>query len=279
MSRAQRAIRAVIAAIEGDTLPEGIPTDALTISAMVAKSTRSVNYYISVECDDYAVTTPAARKLQAMIEDRHNDDRHARELKIQEAEAQLMFSRIPGYFPTPRGLAEMMVEIADLKPGMSVLEPSAGNGAICDAIVAAVPDADLDAFEINSQLAAILKLKGHNWAHPVPRLPRSNAVQPGNLDREYYDAVLMNPPFENQQDIDHIRHAYQFLKPDGILVAILGPSFEFRDNAKSAEGLEFGCRKWRHILQQQDDIPAGAFKESGTMVASRIMVIDKKGDR
>jgi hypothetical protein len=32
-----------------------------------------------------------------------------------------------------------------------------------------------------------------------------------------FDRVLMNPPFEKQQDIDHVRRAFDHLKPGGRL--------------------------------------------------------------
>jgi hypothetical protein len=35
-----------------------------------------------------------------------------------------------GYFPTPEPVADQLVALADLEPGMSVLEPSAGQGAL-----------------------------------------------------------------------------------------------------------------------------------------------------
>lgn len=35
-----------------------------------------------------------------------------------------------------------------------------------------------------------------------------------------FDHVIMNPPFENANDIRHIQHAKAFLKPRGLLVAI-----------------------------------------------------------
>jgi 16S rRNA G1207 methylase RsmC len=35
-----------------------------------------------------------------------------------------------------------------------------------------------------------------------------------------FDRIVMNPPFDHDTDIDHIRHAYRMLKPGGRLVAI-----------------------------------------------------------
>ena len=37
-----------------------------------------------------------------------------------------------------------------------------------------------------------------------------------------YDRIIMNPPFSNRQDAEHVRHAYDLLKPNGRIVAIMG---------------------------------------------------------
>src|SRR3546814_4046174 len=36
-----------------------------------------------------------------------------------------------------------------------------------------------------------------------------------------YDRIVMNPPFDRGRDCDHVRHAFGFLKPGGILVAVM----------------------------------------------------------
>lgn len=54
----------------------------------------------------------------------------------------------------------------------------------------------------------------------------------------------MNPPFENLQDIDHIKKAYETLKEEGILVSVMSSSpltiirkkaEEFREWIKSVD--------------------------------------------
>ncbi len=39
--------------------------------------------------------------------------------------------------------------------------------------------------------------------------------------RGEYDRVLMNPPFEHGQDMDHVRHAYELLASGGRIVSIV----------------------------------------------------------
>ena len=62
------------------------------------------------------------------------------------------------FFPTPDSVCRRMVDIACIKPGMRVVEPSAGCGNIADAAKAA--GAEVDVIEISDELRAILQLKG-----------------------------------------------------------------------------------------------------------------------
>ena len=41
-----------------------------------------------------------------------------------------------------------------------------------------------------------------------------------NVMSEEFDRVVMNPAFSHASDVDHIRHAWQFLKPGGRFVAL-----------------------------------------------------------
>src|SRR3546814_13421981 len=47
-----------------------------------------------------------------------------------------------------------------------------------------------------------------------------------------YDRIVMNPPFDRGRDCDHVRHAFGFLKPGGILVAVMSARAEFRDDKR-----------------------------------------------
>ena len=59
-------------------------------------------------------------------------------------------------------------------------------------------------------LREILEMKDHN-------LVAWNCL---DLTEPVYDTIVMNPPFEKFQDIDHVRHAFDLLKPGGRVVAI-----------------------------------------------------------
>lgn len=49
----------------------------------------------------------------------------------------------------------------------------------------------------------------------------------------------MNPPFADSQDIEHITHAFKFLKTGGVLVAIACEGPFFRQDKKSTFFREF----------------------------------------
>lgn len=196
--------------------------------------------------------------LWALLDARSEKEENAERLRIKLN--ALQFSSIPGYFPTPSEIVDRMTIEAELSPGLRVLEPSAGSGNICRAIVEA--GARCVAFEHHSSLCEVLQLQGIE-AEQTDFL----TVSPG---ADLFDRVLMNPPFEGMQDADHVRHAFEFLKPGGRLVAIMSPGPFFRSDRKAAE-----FRAWAEFVGARVvDLPAGAFKESGTGVASKLVVID-----
>lgn len=222
-------------------------------------------YYSCIESDDYAEKTPQARLLQGMINgsaaQRLDRDRLR---KIGELEAAIALQRIPGYFPTPAPVVNQMLDRARLADGMMVLEPSAGSGNIADAIKVR-HRVTLHAIEPYFTLRELLTLKGHVLV--------ANNIMETEL-APVYDRVVMNPPFEKQADLDHIRKAFTMLRPGGVLVSILAPSFEFRQDRKSIE-----FRAW---LDEQgaewETLPEGSFKSSGTGVSTRMVVIEKAGE-
>jgi protein-L-isoaspartate O-methyltransferase len=158
----------------------------------------------------------------------------------------------PQLFPTPADLAAEMVEIAGIEPEHRVLEPSAGTGAILQAIG---PGPDKVAVEIDPRLIGHLALISSGlYIHHADFLEC-------NGDLGTFDRILMNPPFERGADIEHIEHARKFLKPGGRLVAICanGP----RQQARLAPLATF----WRVL-------PEGTFKQQGTMVSTVLLVIE-----
>lgn len=174
---------------------------------------------------------------------------------------------------TPEALARTIVEdYADIKDGMAVLEPSAGIGNLVEAVLARVSNPArmrVVAFEIDDRRSERL----------LNRVGGSLGVAAYGLDflqieptsKPVFDRVVMNPPFAKQADIDHVLHAWKFLKPGGRLVAIMSASVMFRENAKT--------KAFRYFVHEQggaiDKLPDGSFAESGTGVNTCLVVIDR----
>lgn len=166
------------------------------------------------------------------------------------------------FFPTPKNLAEHMCDLAEIDSNSFVLEPSCGRGDLADVIWARNP-AMLYGVEINKDMDVYLKDKPYDTAVDVDFLSANIAG--------YWDRIVMNPPFHNFQDVDHIMEAYRVLADDGILVSVVSES-TFQRNTKKAS--EF--RNWLNEHNAYiETIDAGAFKSSGTMVATRVIKIYK----
>ncbi|MHB8122580.1 MAG: methyltransferase [Desulfuromonadaceae bacterium] len=190
--------------------------------------------------------------------------------KVKELERGLLGQKFPGYFPTPRAVVEGMLENADIEPGMSVLEPSAGKGNIADIIRENEPGAKLDVIEIQKTLRDVLEAKGHKVLQDNDFLEYS----PENK----YDRIIMNPPFEQGQGMEHIKHAYELLKPGGRLVSIMSEGPFFRGDKKAT-----AFREWLEELSgTSEKLPEKSFTgkdaDRQTGVAARMVVIEKTGD-
>lgn len=179
-------------------------------------------------------------------------------------------------FYTPDAIAEMVAERANIwraddpKERCRVLEPSAGAGALVAA--ARKRGAIVWACEKNPKDADKLDL----LLYPHGSCIRGDflAVSP-DMDGQagpLFDRVVMNPPFSKGQDARHVLHALKFLKPGGRLVAIMSPGVVFRTNG--------AYRELREYLDASgagfsiEELPAGSFKESGTMVNTVILTVD-----
>jgi type I restriction-modification system DNA methylase subunit len=80
----------------------------------------------------------------------------------------------------------------------------------------------------------------------------------------------MNPPFERQQDIDHVNHAWKFVMLGGRLVAIMSAGILFRENRKTKEFIEI-VNTHGYI----ERLPENSFRDAGTGVNTCLVVMDK----
>lgn len=182
-------------------------------------------------------------------------EQRAEELR-QQLKAGVQVVAVEGLYPTPPDLAARMVELADICPGMTVCEPSAGTGNILREILRAQPEAVITAFEVNPRLADLL-----NRSFPQVPTAEMDFLETRSEFAGTFDRILMNPPFENAQDIEHIAHAVNLLKPEGRVIAICanGP----RQNAQLKPVADF----W-------EELPPGTFASAGTNVNTVLLSIE-----
>lgn len=189
------------------------------------------------------------------------DRSEERELQELESEIRGWVGQIDGFYPTPEDIARRMVRLSEIGDGHTILEPSAGGGAIADVITDEHPDADLEVIELHYSLADVLERKGYELI----------GTDFFEVNGQRWDRIIQNPPFENLADIDHVRHAYDHLAEGGRLVSVMSESPFFRQDRKARE-----FRSWLFDVDARDvELEQGAFAESGTNVKARIVVIDK----
>ena len=83
--------------------------------------------------------------------------------------------------------------------------------------------------------------------------------------------MIANPPFRNGQDVQHVRHMYDLLKPGGIIITVMSPAWQYRTDRKHVE-----FRTWLEGLDHDvEDLPEGTFNASGTNVCSLLVTIRK----
>jgi hypothetical protein len=186
---------------------------------------------------------------------------------MMRAEDELRGKDLSGFFPTPRPIIDQLLALACIEPAHRVLEPSCGKGDILDAIRRECPDVTLTAIERNLSLQGVLTARGYD-----------GIVAYGDFLEHVgeYDRVVMNPPFEEGQDILHVRHAYDLLAPAGRLVSIVCEGPFFRSDAKSV-----AFRAWlKEVAADVEQLPelafqdVDAFRRSG--VRTRLVVVDKR---
>lgn len=176
------------------------------------------------------------------------------------------------FFPTPDAIADDLVSIANIYEDDIILEPSAGQGAIIKAIRRFGIKAPIFYVEKMEQNVHVLEEYINKTGQKTFRM-NTKDQDFLNLDNKEpaFTKIIANPPFANNQDVDHVRHMYSMLKPNGRLVSIVFDNWQTADNKKKQ------FIQWLEDLNAEIiDLPAGTFKESGTSVPTKIVVINKK---
>lgn len=271
LDRAAQLLRALADLTDANRVPPELANLSPTrwkAAAELVEIPRDPNcgYYECRSADDYRRTDPVARFAQSLID----GPTAAQKTAALIAEKESRLRRDPscdGFFPTPRPVADRLAARLFLRPGSRILEPSAGIGTLCEAVRDVCPTAEIVTVERLFDCRDILELKGFAPAG------RDFLVY---HDASGFDAVVMNPPFENLADCDHVRHAFDLLRPGGRLVAIMSPAWQYRDTRKATQ-----FRDWfadvsgstYELAPGWCDVPE-AFRR--TKVAALIVTIDKE---
>lgn len=190
-------------------------------------------------------------------------------------------ARYYGFYPTPEPVQRKLFDQINLttehgSEPLYILEPSAGTGNLARQCLID-PRSEyaknngkmqhrvkVDCVEIQPHLVEQLKAEGiYNRVICADFL---------KLDvSRLYDIIIMNPPFDRERDIDHVMHAYKFLKPKGRLVTIMSAGTEFRMTKKSIA--------FREFIEKQGiisyDLPSGSFSSVGTNVNTIMVILEK----
>ncbi len=197
-----------------------------------------------------------------------NSEQDQTERKIKQLEIEIISRKIPGFFPTPKELVEKVLGFAYINESDLVLEPSAGKGDILDVISnERNSKKNLHAVEINPTLREILTLKGYE-------VVASDFLTYNPSFK--YDRIIMNPPFEKGLDIDHVNHALTLLKPNGILVSIMGEGAFYRSFKKETEFREKISKMDAYVTPTIKEAFKNGFNSTGVSV--RIIKIKKSGN-
>lgn len=184
------------------------------------------------------------------------------------------------YFATPEPIGYKMVQWLQSKPGQSLLEPSAGDGAIARWM----PDNTYNTVVEPSRDLTPKLMRNVAGAKVV-----ESTFENFDLHNKF-DGIAMNPPFGKGKDrggklaMEHVAKAYKHLKDGSRLIAIIpdGPACQKRfdkwfygdPEAKRKEdrGIADG------VLMADIHLPSVTFEREGTNVNTRMVVIDKYAD-
>lgn len=167
------------------------------------------------------------------------------------------------FFATPDWIADLAASrFSGLSSGMSILEPSAGRGSLVKAIRRLCPGAVVDCFELMPENIPFLR-----------EVEGANIVGSDFKDcKGLYHRIIANPPFSNNQDIDHVYMMFEHLENGGEMSVITSRHWRFAEDKK--------CQAFRQWLKDNgaviEDIAGEEFKESGTIVPTSLIFVTKK---
>ena len=167
------------------------------------------------------------------------------------------------YFPTPEPLGYKMMEWANMGEGDTVLEPSAGHGAIARY---APKGNQMVAIEPSQSLFTKLQLKAGGLGRKFV-----NTIFENYDISNKHDVVVMNPPFgtAGATAIAHLGKAFKHLEEGGRVVAIIPRGSTDKKFEKWIDGEKTA------VMRAEVELPDILFEQAGTHVVCRVVVVDK----
>lgn len=246
----------------GGTRGEGAYDPRDSADAMEAGVNQHIERSGIVDFDDPSATVDRLIELT---------DRLPRQ--VDRTEEQIEFQQ----FSTVPAEGFVLVNAAGIRPGMTVLEPSAGTGNL--ATLAKLAGGEVVTNEISERRRSLLEGLGFE-THGVDA-QHLNSLLPKGVRP---DVVVMNPPFSatggkvkahnTKFGAKHVTEALARLKPGGRLVAIVGQGMAHD---------RVGFSKWWEKIEGKFNVRANVgisgkhYGKFGTGFDNNMLVIDKTG--
>ena len=186
-------------------------------------------------------------------------------------------------FSTPLPLAYAALRAAAIRPGDTVLEPSAGTGMLAVIVECAMGNQAAGSLYLNEYAHARAHLLTHLFPQAVTTAFNAEAIA-DRLHDVTPTAVIMNPPFSatpgvdrirHDADLRHIRSAFSMLPPGGRLVTITSANCipgdaAWRDTFDSVDG--GACTVFTMAIDGR------AYARRGTGFDTRLTVLDRSSE-
>jgi predicted RNA methylase len=192
-------------------------------------------------------------KAKAHLFDR--DPREALGLAVETGKVTDRKQALQAFY-TPVELADRVAEFADPKPCERVLEPSIGEGSLALAVLRREDSVTIVGYD--RDVGAVMRAKDALCCSVISVIDFL-LVEPEPI----FDLVVMNPPFAKDQDIDHVLHAWKFVRPGGRLVSIMSAGWRHGSRLKKRQ--RFASEVDR-ICGDVIDLGGDAFKSAGANV-------------
>lgn len=256
------------------TLYEARPRGSLALRAYVAEDEYfRVRVFANGNAHVWFKRADLVERVNALLADYYGEVLGARpdvaDREVKD-EPRRSVARNFGFFPSPEGVVRRVMEAASISSPMTgltpqsvrVLEPNAGTGAL--ARPAAEAGHEVTCVELQPHLADALATAGI-----YRQVITGDFLDQTPEDLGLFAKIVMNPPFDAKSDLEHVSHAFRFLAPGGLLVAVMSAGTEFRQDRRTTSFRE----RIAALGGRFTDLPPGSFAEAGTNVNTTILTV------